>query len=95
MTLHLLSSPPARWPTVLPALLACWQHGDRILLVAEAYMGLPQLCSAEELTGSVSILEADAQVYGQLPSIEGITIEHWSYSDWAEAVVNATKVIHW
>lgn len=95
MTLHLLSSPPARWPTVLPALLACWQHGDRLLLVAEAYMGLPQLCSAEKLTGSVSILEADAQVYGQLPIIEGIRIEHWSYSEWAEAVVNATKVIHW
>ncbi|GAC1378123.1 MAG: hypothetical protein NVS3B3_20200 [Aquirhabdus sp.] len=92
-TLHLLAAAPRFWSTLIPEILAVWQEGDLILLLAEGAQGfnsrtLEQFKKIAVLDSDLARLEVEND---EVPS----QIKIATTADWATWTVQYQRTVTW
>ena len=90
-TLHQLSVAPLYWEQLLHRIQNVWQHGDQLLLLAEAAQGYadPRLCQF----GPVALLALDA---GRLPQYNmPAHVNILSTEQWSQQILSYQRHITW
>lgn len=92
-TLHLLAAAPSHWPILLPQILAVWQVGDLMVLLAEGAQGL----NAKILHqfNHIAVLDSDLTRLGivniEIPALIKIA----TTADWATWTVQYQRTVTW
>ena len=92
-TLHLLAAAPRLWSVLIPEILAIWQNGDLILLLAEGAQGF----NGEALShfNHIAVLDSDLArlevANEEIPS----HIKIATIADWATWTVQYQRTVTW
>lgn len=92
-TLHLLTAAPRFWSSVMPEILAVWQEGDFLLLLAEGAQGFNS--ATLNHFKQVAVLDSDLArlevVNEDVPS----HIKIATIADWATWTVKYQRTVTW
>lgn len=92
-TLHLLAAAPSQWLKLIPSILASWQEGDLLLLIAEGAQGfnakmLDQFTQVAVLDSDLSRFEvADHEIQSHIHIVTS--------ADWARWTIQYPRTITW
>lgn len=92
-TLHLLAAAPSYWPILLPQILAVWQEGDLILLLAEGAQGF----NAKALNpfNQIAVLDSDLVRLEVTDKEVPSHIKIATTADWAIWTVQYQRTVTW
>lgn len=92
-TLHVLVAAPRFWSTLMPEIIAVWQEGDLILLLAEGAQGFN--AKALNQFNQIAVLDSDLArlevANEKIPS----HIKIASTADWATWTVQYQRTVTW
>ena len=92
-TLHLLAAAPRFWSTLVPEILAVWNEGDLILLLAEGAQGFN--AKALDQFKQIAVLDSDLVrlevANDEVPS----QIKVATIADWAAWTVQYQRTVTW
>lgn len=92
-TLHLLTAAPRFWSTLIPEIIAVWQEGDLVLLMAEGAQGFnsTQLNSFNQ----VAVLDSDLARLEVANEEVPHRIKIATIADWAAWTVQYQRTVTW
>jgi|GEM_PF-2562847 len=92
-TLHLLAAAPRFWTTLMPELVAVWQEGDLILLLAEGAQGFN--AKALDQFKQIAVLDSDlARLEVENDEVPN-HIKIAAVADWATWTVHYERTVTW
>ncbi|MBC7750968.1 MAG: hypothetical protein H7Z73_04505 [Candidatus Saccharibacteria bacterium] len=92
-TLHLLTSAPRIWSTLMPEILAVWQEGDLIFLLAEGAQGFN--AKALDQFTQIAVLDSDLARLEVVNDEVPIHIKIATIADWATWTVHYQRTVTW
>ena len=92
-TLHLLAAAPRFWPTLILEILAVWQKGDLILLLAEGAQGFN--AKMLEPFNQIAVLDSDLARLEVANEEVSSHIKIATTADWAAWTVQYQRTVTW
>jgi hypothetical protein len=92
-TLHLLAAAPSYWPILIPQVLAVWQEGDLIVLLAQGAHGLKT--KILHPFNQIAVLDADLARLGILDTEMPANIKIATTADWATWTMQYQRTVTW
>ncbi len=92
-TLHLLAATPSCWSVLIPQILAVWQDGDHIVLLAQGALGLN--AKILYLFNQIAVLDSDLTHLGLLHAEIPAHIKIASTHDWASWTMQYQRTVTW
>ncbi len=92
-TLHLLAAAPRFWSTLMPEILAVWQEGDLILLLAEGAQGFNT--KALDQFNQIAVLGSDLVRLEAMDDEVPNHIKIATTANWAAWTVQYQRTVTW